>query len=214
MIRLIEQFYMSLKSLFLRGFLTIIPITATIVITHAGYTTISHWLAPLKKYVPSLLANIPGIEFAVITFFILAVGALLRLFVFAPVIHYSERIINKIPLVRIIYSSAKILVDFFSLTRHGNTGKQVVLVPFPYKTSYKMAFLLGPADYLDVYIPKPAETPDAEYCRVFMPHSPNPTSGFFLIIPKADIIPTDLSFEDALKAIVSCGIYIPPHHTK
>lgn len=208
MIMFASHLVSALRSLFVRGLFTLFPIITTIIITHAGYATIARWVAPLKKYAPHAVAHVPGVEFALVIIFIIIVGALLRLFIVAPIIHYGERLIDKIPLVRIVYSSTKILVDFFNMSRPDSEAQQVVLVPYPYKGCYHIAFLLGPAEYL---VPSlPPLNPGDEYCKVFMPNSPNPTTGYFFILPRSEVLLTNLSFEDAIKATVSCGIYTPP----
>lgn len=215
---MILKLFNWLKSLFLQGLFTVLPIATTIFIIHFVYTLISRWIAPVKCWVPGCLKTIPGIELGLVTLFILLVGALLKFFILGPVIKNVENLINKIPLIRIIYSSSKILVDFFNVP-HPETAhnQQVILIPFPRTNCYSIAFLLGSAQgsFQHLFEEKsPSSAKNNRYVRVFMPNSPNPTSGYFFILPEDEVIMTDMSFEDAIKTIVSCGIFIPPKMQK
>lgn len=205
---MISAFMNKIKSIFLHGLFTIFPITATVVIIHFGYTLIAGWVAPLRMFVPPQLAHVPAVEFGMVIGFILIVGTLLRFFIVGSVVKYAEQLINQLPLVRVIYSSSKILVDFFNVPNPTTAEKTVVLVQFPRKGCYNLAFLLDSAQKnFQPLLPKSEQ--DQEYFKVFMPNSPNPTSGFFLIVRRDEIVDTDISFEDAIKTIVSCGIHTP-----
>lgn len=198
----------KIKSLFLQGLFTIFPITVTIVILHLAYNLVVNWIRPLRACVPANLQHIPAVELAMVIGFILLVGALLRFFILAPIVHRFEDLINRLPLVRVVYSAAKILVDFFNVPNPTTAEKTVVLIEFPRKGCYNIAFLLQSAEHsFQPLLPKSEQK--QEYFKVFMPNSPNPTSGFFLIVRRDEIIETDISFEDAIKTIVSCGIHTP-----
>lgn len=200
----------KLKSLFFHGLFTIFPIAATIVVVHFCYNIVARWIAPLRHIAPPYLRHVPGVEFVMVLSAIILVGALLRIFIFGPVIHRFEKLIKKIPLIRIIYSSSKILVDFFNVPTAGNrekaSEKKVVLIEFPRKGCYNIAFLLDSAEHSFGPLLPPNEN---GFVKVFMPNSPNPTSGFFFIVPRNEIIDTPINFEDAIKTIVSCGIHTP-----
>lgn len=201
---IIRRFIKFLKSIFLHGLFTLIPITATIFIITFVYTFMSRWLDPLRRIEPELLQAIPGSEIILVTLLIFGIGALLKLFLLDPIVHYFERLLYKIPLVRTIYSSAKKLVEFFNVPSHSGM-RQVVLIEYPKPGYYNIAFLLGPADNNFGKVIKSQE----EYIRVFMPNSPNPSSGYFFVLPKSVAIHTDITFEEAIKTIVSCGLIVP-----
>ena len=135
----------------------------------------------------------------------------LKIFLAKTIIHYFEHLINKIPLIRVIYSAAKILVDFFKMPSSTSKPKTVVLIPFPRNGQFHLAFLLESADdtYKKLLPPHHCKDPNEKYFKVFMPNSPNPTSGYFFIMPESDIIPTDITFEEAIKTLVSCGLITP-----
>ncbi|MFH1461845.1 MAG: DUF502 domain-containing protein [bacterium] len=206
-----EKITGAIKSLFLSGLFTILPITATIFLVHFTYNLLSHWLIPLKKFIPILFHNIPGIEFILVTLLIFIIGMIAKILIIAPIIHYFEKLISKIPLIRTIYSAVKTLAQFFNISNIKQVGKKVILIQFPREGFYNIAFLLESAENdFQHLIPMPAkEKATKKYFRVFMPNSPNPASGYFLILPEDEIIHTDMTFEEAIKTIVSCGIITP-----
>jgi uncharacterized membrane protein len=208
---MITDTFRKIKSLFLHGLFTIFPIAATIVIVNFCYSIVAHWIAPLKLLAPRYIRHIPGIELMMVLTAIIIVGALLRIFILGPVVYRFEKLIKKIPLIRIIYSSSKILVDFFNIPTAKAVEKKVVLIEFPRKGCYNLAFLLDGADHSFGTLLPYNET---GYVKVFMPNSPNPTSGYFFIIPRNEIINTTISFEEAIKTIVSCGIHTPESLTE
>jgi len=204
---MITRLFNKLKSLFLHGLFTIFPIAATIVIAHFCYNIVARWIAPLKLLAPLYLRHIPGVEFVMVISAIFLVGALLKILILGPVVQRLERLIKKIPLVRIIYSSSKILVDFFNNPEDATSKeKKVILIEFPRKGCYNLAFLLDSADHSFGPLLPPIE---GGYVKIFMPNSPNPTSGYFFIVPRKDTFDTPITFEEAVKSIVSCGIHTP-----
>ena len=203
---MLHWLYKTARSLFLHGFFTLFPITATIVIVHFGYTLAAGWIAPLRQFVPPFLAQVPGAEFMLVIAFIFAIGAVLKFFILSPVVKAAEKLIKRIPLIRIIYSSAKILGDFFNLPNPTTVERSVVLVEFPRKNVYNIAFLLDNAeDNFQTLLPKDSK----KHYKVFMPNSPNPTSGYFMVVPADEIIDTNITFEEAIKTVMSCGIHTP-----
>jgi uncharacterized membrane protein len=204
------------KSLFLSGLFTITPIAFTVFFINFAYGFVYKTLAPLRQMEPTFLQNIPGSEFALATILILVMGFTLKTFIVGGIVHYFERLISKIPFIRIVYSSSKIVVDFFKVTQSQqisaqNLSRQVVLIQYPRKGNFHIAFLLESAqDDYEKLIPNDQKNmPDEPYCKVFMPNSPNPTSGYFFILPKSEIVPTNITFEEAIKTIVSCGLATP-----
>ena len=203
---MLHWLYKTTRSLFLHGFFTLFPITATVVIVHYGYMLVAGWVAPLKKFVPPFLASVPGAEFFLVLLFIFAIGVVLKFFILSPVVKAGEAFIKRIPLISIIYSSAKILGDFFNLPNPTTVERRVVLVEFPRKDVYNIAFLLDSAENsFQPLLPKNSK----RHYKVFMPNSPNPTSGYFMVVPEDEIIDTNITFEEAIKTVMSCGIHTP-----
>ncbi len=200
----------GIKTLFLNGLFTILPIAVTFFILHWTYTTLARWLYPLRVMEPQILQKIPGSEFIIITLIIIFFGILLKIFIVAPLIHYFERIIAKIPIINSIYSAAKTLVDFFNVPDPSSIERKVVLIRYPNQKFYNIAFLLGSAkESFQNLIPPDKRVEGEEYVKIFMPNSPNPSSGYFFILPKSETIETNISFEEAIKTVVSCGLITP-----
>ena len=142
---------------------------------------------------------------------IVLIGILIKIFVAKSIIYYFENLIDRIPLIRVVYSAAKILVDFFKFPSSKAKPKKVVLIPYPRDGQYHLAFLLESADenYRKLLQGTQFFRPNEKYYKVFMPNSPNPTSGYFFIMHESDIIDTDITFEEAIKTLVSCGLITP-----
>ena len=211
----LERIASLFKSLFLNGLFTLLPITATIFFVNFTYNLLAKWLEPLKRVEPIMLQKIPGTEIIIVTIFILLIGAIVRFFVIAPLVHKVEKLIARLPLIRSVYSSAKTLVEFFYLPKPTSVSKKVILMQYPQKGCYHLAFLLDTAEntYRKV-VPKFEQDSDKKFYKVFMPNSPNPTSGYFFVLSEDDITYTDITFEEAIKAIVSCGLVTPESLTK
>jgi len=207
---LFSRFLSYLKMLFWGGLFTILPIIATLFIITFTYSFLAAWLAPLRKIEPLYLRNIPGSEFILVTLAILIIGFLVRLVFIMPIVHWFEGLITKIPIIRAIYSSSKTLVTFFSAADSGDHKRKVILIEFPRKGLFNIAFLLEPAtNNFQKLIPQEKLRPNEIYYKVFMPNSPNPTSGYFFIVPESDIVQTSMTFDEAIKAIVSGGLVTP-----
>lgn len=207
----LKNIFNEIKNLFISGLFTIIPIAATIFFINFAYNLLVRWLEPLYQIEPICLKKIPCSQFILMIIFIILMGILLKVVIAKTLIHYFENLINRIPLVRVVYSAAKILVDFFKLPSTKATPKKVVLIPFPRRGQYHLAFLLESADetYKKVLPEKFMQDPKEKYFKVFMPNSPNPTTGYFFIMPESEIIHTNITFEEAIKILVSCGLITP-----
>lgn len=212
--RFFEGTFNFFKSLFFNGLVTLLPITATIFFVSFTYKLLMRWLLPLRRFLPELLSNVPAIEILLFIVVVMAFGAFLKFFIVLPIIHWFEKLIIKIPLVRTVYSSAKTVVDFFNVSQQAEKSMQkVVLVEYPRKHIYSIGFLLeADSSYYQKLIDhheSPQGRPGRGVVKVFVPSSPNPTTGYFLLMPRSEIIPTNITFEEAIKVVVSCGLITP-----
>lgn len=208
MLESIKKIIHQLWSLFLGGLLTLLPLALTIAVFHTSFKVLSGWLAPIKAYIPATIsALIPYSEIVSIILIIFLFGIILRVFVLHTVIHAIEEIIIKIPLIRPIYSGIRQLVQAFSI-QDKITFKQVVLVEFPRSGIHSVGFLTSElAPELTVGNP--------EKCYgVFIPTTPNPTSGFFIIVPESQIHIVDITRQEAMAMIISGGIIQPEQLNK
>lgn len=144
--------------------------------------------------------HIPGLGF-VLTFVILwVVGALAANVIGRSLLQYAREALEGLPLVRTIYAPIQQLME--SLTSPGKTGfEKVVLVEYPRTGLWTLGFLAGD-------VPREAQAAPAH--SIFVPTAPNPTTGFMLIVPPEQLLPTELGVEEALKMIVSAGVVVPP----
>jgi uncharacterized membrane protein len=201
----------SIKNLFLSGLFTIIPISLTLFFLSVAYNFSYKVLEPLRSVAPGFFSSIPGSEFVIGTLLIIALGALLKFILIDALLGHFERVITRIPLVRIVYSAAKMLVNFFQMPNASKMARRVVLIQYPRAGNYHLAFLLdSAADSYQKIIPEEwKNSPDQRFVKVFMPNSPNPTTGYFFILPEAEVVHTDITFEEAVKTLVSCGLITP-----
>jgi uncharacterized membrane protein len=114
-----------------------------------------------------------------------------------------DRALGKIPIVKSIYSSVKQVSDTL-FSSSGNAFREAVLVQYPRQGSWTIAFVTGkPGGEVATHLP-------GEYVSVYVPTTPNPTSGFFLMMPRADLVVLNMSVDEALKYVISMGVVAPP----
>jgi uncharacterized membrane protein len=196
------RFIDYISSLFLTGLLLILPITLTIAVFTFSFRILLSWLEPLKRFGLPFVGSIPYSEIILAGTIILIAGALYNMFLLRPIIHTMELLFEKIPIIRPVYSGIKKLVHAFSF-QDKNSFTQVVRVEFPKKGIYSIGFL---ASQIDAYI---APDTNKKYFSVFIPTTPNPTSGFLVLVPEEEIAVIDVSRQDAMAMIISGGIIQP-----
>ncbi|MDE2399150.1 MAG: DUF502 domain-containing protein, partial [Burkholderiales bacterium] len=114
-----------------------------------------------------------------------------------------DRVLRQIPIVKSIYNSVKQVSDTL-FSSNGNAFREAVLVQYPRQGSWTIAFVTGkPGGEVAGKLP-------GEYVSVYVPTTPNPTSGFFLMMPRADVHPLRMSVDEALKYVISMGVVAPP----
>jgi uncharacterized membrane protein len=150
--------------------------------------------------------SLPGVGILIVIAVIMATGIVAANFAGQWWIRLWDQIIIRIPIVKSIYSSVK-QVSGTLFSSKGNAFRKAVLIPYPRNGSWTIAFVTGnPAAEV-------AGKLSGEHVNVFLPTTPNPTSGFFMIVPRADIIELDMGVEEALKHIVSMGSVAPLNHS-
>jgi len=195
-----------IKKIFITGFIAIIPIAATVYIVFFIVGIIGY----LVKILPEPLQpdnllgfHVPGLDFILALLFIFFVGLVIRSFMGRWLVASIEEVIDRIPMVSSVYASMKKMVDAV-VSAQSESFKNVVIIEYPRKGIYALAFMTGEAH---------GEVQDktAQRCvNVFLPTTPNPTSGFFLMVPEEDVTVLKMSVEDAFRLIISGGI-ITPH---
>ena len=154
-----------------------------------------------------MLRRVPGLGLAVMVGALLLTGIFAANFVGQWWLRQGGRLLQRIPIVKSIYSSVKQVSDTL-FSSSGNAFRAAVLVQYPRDGSWTIAFVTG----------KPggeaAEHLHADYVSLYVPTTPNPTSGFFLMVPRADVIALRMSVDEALKYIISMGVVAPPASTR
>ena len=192
-----KSLFRTLRNYFITGAIVLIPIGITIYLS-IFLIKFSSRLLPGKinpnNYLPF---DIPGIEILITIIFITIVGGISLSFIGKKILEIFNNILKRIPILRTIYSAVGQLTESFAQTK--GTKKSVVLIEYPRKGLWVVGF--ATKDNKGEISKKTNE----QLVNVFVPTTPNPTSGFLLMVPKKDIVYLDMSFEEASKFIVSAG---------
>ena len=188
---------------FLTGLLVLVPLFLTIWIFQWGIETLDRWVP--ATYQPRNLFgfHIPGWGGILIGTIILAAGILTRNIVGRRVVHLAERILGAVPFVRGIYRLFKQVTQAVFSTDEGQFSR-VVLVEFPRRGVWTPAFVTGA-----VRPPELKDRVSERLITLYVPTTPNPTGGYFLMVPESQTVNTNLSVDDAFKLHVSLGMVLP-----
>lgn len=199
------------KSLFVSGVLALLPLALTLSIFAFLFKTTQAWLNPIYNLLPEALKAIPGVEFVVVFAVIIAIGTIIKSFILRKLIDLFEWILGQVPLLKHVYFGIKQLLNAFG-PKDDEHFKQVVLVEFPRRGSYSIGFVTNESS---LHSPqKEAAEPEKRYFNVFVPHTPNPTTGFFIFVPSDECTPLDISRQEAMTLIISGGIIQPENWKK
>ncbi len=191
-----------MKKYLITGLLIWIPLAITVWVLSAlvGILDQTLLLLPGAWHPRSLLGfNIPGLGVVLTLVVLLVTGMFGANIIGQRLVRYWERLLNRIPIVKSLYSSVKQVSDTL-FSSSGNAFRKALLIQYPRPGSWTIAFLTGqPSGEV-------AGLLRGEYLSVYVPTTPNPTSGFFLMIPKSDVIELEMSVDEALKYIISMGV--------
>jgi len=160
------------------------------------------------------LRHVPGLSVLVLAVALLATGIFTANFVGQWWLSMWDRIIGKIPIVKSIYNSVKQVSDTL-FSSSGNAFREAVLVQYPRSGAWTIAFVTGrPAGEVAAHLGASPTTvmgmdPRMDWVSVYVPTTPNPTSGFFLMMQRADVVPLQMSVDEALKYVISMGVVGP-----
>ena len=196
-----RSFFARFRNYFIAGVVVLIPIGITIYLT-LFLMSISSKIIP-KEINPNhyLPYDVPGVEILIAIFLITFIGWLSLSFLGKKLLNLFNNILQKIPILRTIYSAIVQMTETFTKAEKGR--KNVVLVEYPRKGCWAVGF--ATRDNSGEITTKT----NKKLVNVFVPTTPNPTSGFLLMFPKEDVIYLDLTFEEASKFIVSAGTSNP-----
>ena len=195
-----------MKRYFITGLLIWIPLSITFMVLAWIIGTLDQiidWL-PNGLQPRNLLGfNIPGAGVVVGLLLVVSTGVIAANVIGQKLVRSWEGLLSRIPVVKSLYNGVKQVSDTL-FSSSGQAFRKALLVRYPHQGSWTIAFLTG----------KPggdaANHLDGEYVSVYVPTTPNPTSGFFLMMAKGDVIELDMSVDEALKYIISMGVVAPP----
>ncbi len=187
---------MEIRNTFLTGLLILIPLATTAYIVYWTFTTLDNFLRPeVSKFFGFY---IPGMSILTLTAVIFLLGVFGRMTVGRKLIEFVESKLMKVPVLRTVYSATKEASKAI-LVSETERIKGVVLVEYPRKGVYAIGFTTGGE------IPNASEKTGKRLLNVFIPTSPNPTSGLVVLVPEDEVIYLDMSVEDALRVVISGG---------
>ena len=193
--------FSRLRNYFITGIVVLVPIGITLYLTKF-FISISSNLIPKEINPNSYLPfSIPGLEIILSIIFITIIGGLSLSFIGKKILQFFNQTLKKIPILRTIYSAIGQMTE--SLAPKSGNKKSVVLIEYPRKGTWAVGFATKDNKG------EISDKTNSELVNVFVPTTPNPTSGFLLMFPKSDIIYLDMSFEEASKFIVSAGTSNP-----
>jgi len=193
------------KKYLITGLLIWVPLAITLWVLDIILTTLDRTLLllPASWRPESLLGfHLPGFGLVLSVAVVLLTGVLAANFIGARLLRWWEGILSRIPIVRSIYSSVKQVSDTM-LSPKGNAFRQAVLVEFPQRGHWAIGLVVGePGPVIERAVGQVLIT-------VFVPTAPNPTSGYTVMVPQAELRELDISVDDALKFVVSLGVVAP-----
>ncbi|WP_227767500.1 DUF502 domain-containing protein [Zhaonella formicivorans] len=191
-----------LKKYFVTGLIVLLPIGATIYILTWLFKLADSFTASLVTLF--LRRSIPGLGLLLTVSIILLVGFLATNILGRSIINFSHQILSRIPVVNSIYITVKQIVDAF-LHKDKQAFQRVVMIEYPRKGIYGLGFVTGVAEG-EVQLKT-----EQRVLNIFVPTTPNPTSGFLLLVPESDVIPLEMTVEEGIKMIISGGVITPEY---
>ena len=198
--------FSALRRYLIAGLLVWLPLGATVLVVKllVGFMDQTLLLLP-EKYQPEAYFgfSVPGLGLLLALSVVVITGAGVANLFGRKVVSVWEALLARIPLVRSVYGGAKQLAEtLFSST--GQSFRQVVLVEFPRKGVWTVAFLTGTA------VGEAQRKTAREVVNVYVPTTPNPTGGYFIMVPREEVVELEMSIDEGLKMIISMGAVVPP----
>jgi uncharacterized membrane protein len=183
-----------IKKYFITGLLIILPVWATYYVLSALLSVIDGILADVPAHIFGV--RIPGLGIITLFLFVLLAGMVFTNYLGSRVVRFSDELLQKVPLVRGVYFTVKQVMETFSM-KHQFHG--VALVEYPRKGCWSIGFMTGETDFGKIGL-------EGRHLSVFVPTTPNPTAGFLLILPEADVKKLNMTVEEGMKFIISLGL--------
>ena len=198
-----------MRAYFFAGILVTAPISITLYLAWLFIGFVDSKVTPLIpiKYNPEtyLPFALPGLGLFILILTLMVIGALTAGFMGRLWTRFSERMLIRMPVIRNVYSAVKQILETV-LADHSKAFREAVLVEYPRRGIWAIAFITGRTEG------EVQNVTEEECINIFLPTTPNPTSGFLLFVPKKDLIPLSMKVEEAIKMVISGGIITPPDH--
>lgn len=207
-----SNFKRRLRNIFITGILITVPVAFTLFILNFLFKLLDNLVVPW--FIKTLIRvgtpipedfRLPGLGLILIVLLIFVIGVLTQSFLGGKLVQLGEMIVDRIPVVRSIYTGAKQVVTTIAKA-DTKAFRKVVLVEFPRKGIYSLGFITGTTEG------EVQELTNAKLVNVFVPTTPNPTSGFLVFVANEEIIELTMTIEDGIKFIISVGIVTPEYH--
>jgi len=200
-------FRLSLKTAFLTGIVVTAPIGLTLYLVWSFVSVIDDLVKPLipPAYSPDayLEIAIPGLGLLITILFLTLIGFVTANVLGRTLVRIGERIVARMPIIRSIYGALKQLFETV-LSQSSRSFREVVLVEYPRAGAWSIAFVT--ADTVPAVRAATAE----DAVTIYVPTTPNPTSGFLLFVPRGDLVTLDMTVDEGFKFLISGGIVAPP----
>jgi uncharacterized membrane protein len=184
---------------FITGLIILLPTALTAWILYRIFVSVDSILEPVVTRYPFL--DIPGLGFIAVILIVLLMGIFAGNFIGRRIIHWAEKGIKQIPLVSRLYTAFKQMSEVF-LQEKRTAFRRAIIIEYPRRGVYSVGFVTSTWSYHD------HEGVEKVFINVFLPTTPIPTSGLFLMVPEEDTIPMNCSVEEALKMVISGGAII------
>ena len=195
----------AIRRWLLAGLLVLVPLAVTVWLLNWIISTLDQTLEILPgDWHPDKLlgVHIPGFGVLLALVIVLSIGAIATNFLGKKLVSWWDALLNRIPIVRSIYSSVKQVSDTL-FSENGNAFRKALLVQWPRPGVWTIAFQTGiPGGDVINHL-------QGEYLSVYVPTTPNPTGGYFVMLPKADCIELKMSVDEALTYVISMGVVVP-----
>jgi uncharacterized membrane protein len=195
-----------LRDYLVTGLLVLAPTAITAVVFFRLINWVDNLLGRYLRFEALDYRRIPGLGLVATLLLLVAVGFAASLLGAGPLARFWDRLLMRIPGVGLVYGSTKSLGEAFLTQREGQAFRKVVLLQWPYPGVWRVGFITGHVH------PEVKQRLGEDMACVFVPHTPNPASGFVHYAPKRDLVYLDWSVEEGLKVIVSGGVVQPPAH--
>ncbi len=195
----------TLKKYLIAGILVWLPLGVTVLVVKLFVDMMDKTLLLIPvEYRPEQLLGfaLPGLGVILSILIILLTGMIAANLLGGKLVAFWEMLLSRIPLVRSVYSAVKQLTETL-FSSSGQSFRKVLMIEYPRKGLWTLAFQTG------TDIGEAQKKTGEDVVSVYMPTTPNPTSGFFLMIPKKDVIELDMSVDEGLRMIISMGVVVP-----